>query len=891
MNLLADFWERRPLGPGDRCSAWTSPSFDVSVYEIFSALAAGAALLFPAEEVRTSTGAFVRWLSTAGITAAYVPPFMLEELAAEAERAPGAFPLRRLLVGVEPIPEPLLARIAVAIPGVCIVNGYGPTETTVCATLHAVDPAAAREGNAPIGGPVRNTRVLVLDAHLRPVPAGVPGELYAGGAGLARGYLGRAELTAERFVPDPLSGEPGARLYRTGDRVRWRDDGVLEWVGRVDQQLKVRGFRVEPGEVEAVLLEHPGVRRAVVTAPEDGAGRRRLAAYVVPEAEGSCTAGSLESFLRERLPAHMVPAAFVVLDALPLTPGGKTDRRALPAPEALQGDAEELVMPRTEAERTLAAVWSEVLRVERVGVHDDFFALGGDSIVAIQLSSRAARAGLRFSLRELFRSPTVAALARVASRPGVADAEQGAVEGPVPLTPVQAWFLARELPEPHHFNHAMLLEPGERLDAEVLRGAVAALLEHHDALRLRFAREGGTWTQRCAAPGGEVPFERVDLSALPDAALREEIGRAAAGRQGSLDLEHGPLVRAVLFDAGPERAQRVLLVVHHLAVDAVSWGVLLEDLESACRQLSRGEAPRLPEKTTSFRRWAERLHAYARSEEPKTELPFWTEQARAAAPLPVDLAGGENTAGSARTVVSTLGEEETRALLTGVPAAYRTQVNDVLLCALAQAFRAWTGERTLRIHLEGHGREDLFPGVELGRTVGWFTSLFPVRLELEGEEPGEALGSVKEQLRAIPRRGIGYGVLRHLSDDPEVREALARAPEPEVSFNYLGQLGQGLSGESLFRPAREPVGPGSSPLGRRAHLLEVDARVSGGRLQVGWTYGEHVHARATVERLAEEYARALRTLIAHCTAPGAGGLTPSDFPLARISRAGLDRLA
>jgi amino acid adenylation domain-containing protein len=413
--LLADLQDRLPLGPGDRCAAWTSPGFDVAVYETFSALVSGAALLHPDDETRATPGAFVRWLAENEVTGAYVPPFMLGELAARAEQGP-PLALRRLLVGVEPIPAALLARIAAAVPGLRVVNGYGPTETSICATLHDVGPAAPREGRAPIGRPVRGTRVRVLDAALRPVPAGVAGELYAGGEGTARGYLGRAGLTAERFVPDPFAPVPGARLYRTGDRVRWRDDGVLEFLGRTDHQVKVRGFRVEPGEVEAALRRVPGVAGCTVVAREDASGDRRLAAYVV----GGVPADTLRAALRRVLPAHMVPGAFVPLDALPLTPNGKVDRQALPAPAwAAAPDAH--VAPRTPVEAAMAAAWAEVMGVERVGVHDDFYALGGHSLLAVRLVARLrADLGVELPLRLLFETPTVAQLAAAVGAPGAA---------------------------------------------------------------------------------------------------------------------------------------------------------------------------------------------------------------------------------------------------------------------------------------------------------------------------------------------------------------------------------------------------------------------------------------------------------------------------------------
>jgi amino acid adenylation domain-containing protein len=417
VNLLADLQARRPLGADDRCSVWTSPGFDVSVYEMFSALTAGAAVVVPDEAVRPLPAEFVRWLADERVTAAYVPPYMLPELAQQAGERPGAFALRRLLVGVEAIPEPLLRRILAALPGLRIVNGYGPTEATVCATLHDVEPASGREGNTPIGRPVRNTYVHVLDEGLQPVPPGVPGELYAGGAGVARGYLGRPELTAERFVPDPFPETPGARLYRTGDRVRWLPSGQLEFLGRIDQQVKVRGFRIEPGEIEAVLREHPAVRDAVAAVREDVPGTRQLVGYVVPRDGAAPDAAELRGWLRDRLPEYMVPSAFVALDAVPLTPNGKTDRRRLPAPAQVEQERS-YAAPAEGTEAEVGRIWEEVLGVERMGVHDHFFERGGHSLKATQVVSRVRSAfGADLTLRDLFDAPTLGEFAaRVEAR-------------------------------------------------------------------------------------------------------------------------------------------------------------------------------------------------------------------------------------------------------------------------------------------------------------------------------------------------------------------------------------------------------------------------------------------------------------------------------------------
>jgi acyl-coenzyme A synthetase/AMP-(fatty) acid ligase len=409
-SLLADVQRRAPIGEGDGCSLWTSTSFDVSVYEIFSALLAGGRLCIPPGEARLEAGAFLDWMEAREVQSAYLPPYFLPELRERVSRSPGRARLRRLLVGVEPIAEPLLAEIRRSVPGLRVINGYGPTETTICATLHDVPGAARGERVTPIGAPAANTRVFVLDARMRPVPIGVVGELYVGGVGVARGYLDRPALSAERFVPDPLSGEPGARLFRTGDLGRWLPEGALAFAGRTDAQVKVRGYRIEPGEIEARLAEHPAVREAVVLAREDAPGEKRLVAYVVGEGAG---ADLLRSHLGERLPEHMVPAAYVRLDAMPLTPSGKVDRKALPAPDGDAFATRGYEAPLGETEQIVAGIWAELLGAERVGRRDHFFELGGNSLLATRLVFRIRREmDVELSVSDVFEKPELSLLAQ-----------------------------------------------------------------------------------------------------------------------------------------------------------------------------------------------------------------------------------------------------------------------------------------------------------------------------------------------------------------------------------------------------------------------------------------------------------------------------------------------
>ncbi|HEX2190457.1 MAG TPA: amino acid adenylation domain-containing protein, partial [Longimicrobiaceae bacterium] len=878
--------DRFGLRAGETFAALASPAFDIWGFETFAPLLAGAQVrLLPPEAVRDADR-LAGELAT--VDAFHAVPALMREVVRRVRSGPGTLPgLRRVFVGGDAIPAELPAEMREAFPAAELWAMYGPTEATiVCAG--SVVPAGGAAGHV-VGRPLPGASLYVCDAGGTPVPAGVPGELWIGGEGVARGYLGRPELTAERFVPDPFGGVPGARLYRSGDRVRWTADGTLEFLGRTDEQVKVRGYRVEPGEVEAALLAQEGVREAVVVAREQAPGDLRLVAYVVPATGAAPAPAALRAGLRERLPEHMVPAAFVALERLPLNANAKVDRRALPAPE--WGGGAEHVAPRTPAEHALAEVWREVLRVERVGVHDRFFEMGGDSILAIRVATAARRAGLEILPRHLFEHGTIAALAQLAGTAAPAAADRGPVTGEAPLTPVQRRFFAQEGPAPHHYDQALLLVPRQPLDGGLLERAVAGLASHHDALRLRFRRGAGGWTQSHAAPGGRAPVVEVDLARLDGAGRGRALAAAADRVQASLDLDRGPIFRVARFAAADGEGERLLLAVHHLAVDGVSWRILLEDLETAYGQLERGEALRLPPRTTSWKEWAERLAEHAGAPEVAAEAGYWLAQAREpAAPLPLDDAGAEDTAGRARIVEAQLDAEETEALLREVPAAYRTRIDEVLLCALGRALARWTGSGRLRVELEGHGREEeRFPGVDLSRTVGWFTSVYPVLLDLPGDGgPGEALRAVKEQLRAVPGRGLGYGLLRWGAGGAAAE--LEEAPAAEVAFNYLGQVDGAVSAGGFF--AFAPEGPGASQDPRRArtHRLEVTGVVSGGRLGVAFGYGAAVLRRDTVEALAAGFLEELRGLVAHCRGAEAGGYTPSDFPLAGLGQAALDRL-
>ena len=1311
-NLVA--WHQREfeVNADDRATLLAGPAFDASVWEIWPYLTAGASLWPVPPDVRTSPPALVDWYRAHGITIGFLPT-PLAALVFE-EPWPAESRMRVLLTGGDRLPRHPPAGLP------CLVyNNYGPAENTVVATCGLLAPASAATGVPLIGRPIAHVQAYVVEPGGSPAPPGVPGELWLGGAGLARGYRGRPDLTDAAFVANPFPGTPGDRLYRTGDRVRRLADGSLAFLGRIDDQVKIRGVRIEPAEIEATIRAHAAVQDVVVVARADGEGSRRLVAYVVadprgqssivdgdgcqqqridewrqlyenvyakaeapaepsfnihgwnstytgqpipagemrdwvertvdrlrdlrprrvleigcgtglllfrlapaceeycgvdfsrealayidghldrfglrdivglhqrradqledlplqhfdlvvlnsvvqyfPGAEyltrvldeaiartapggtvfvgdvrnletldafhlavaleqavpvesasvlrdrahraaaqerelviapaffsalaaarprlgdvqitakrgdavneltqfrydarlrlgggsrsvrpartldwtavtggveaqgileaieraieaepgpvlithipdgrvrGACAAFAatsamtaaelreearaaasgaidperlwrlgerlhrrvdvgwtvphgpaiaagevdawfgprgdaaavapddalcasrpdrvaplaalannplhrllveqlaprLRDFVQQRLPDGMVPSAFVWLDRLPLTPNGKVDRRALPPPDDARPRVRQpYVEPRTPVERTLAEIWASALGLARVGVDDNFFELGGDSILSIQIVSRAKQAGIGLTATHVFQHQTIAALARAAGAEA-APAEVAEVTGPVRLTPIQRWFFEQDFAEPHHFNQAVMIEMGPRPNVAALGRAIRAVVDAHDALRFRFTLESSGWQAHAVAADAAKPvaLQHHDVSGLPAEEAGRFIEASATALQASLDLSEGALLRAALFEGAG--TSHLFLVIHHLVVDAVSWRILLEDLNAAYASQLAGAAVAAPPRTTSYLAWGHELARHADTPEVRAELPFWLQQtAGDAVPLPrdfdvdVDVDAG-NLAESARDLRVALPAAETQQLLRDVPQVYRTRINDVLLTALLRAFVPWTGRDSLRLHLEGHGREPLSGHLDLSRTVGWFTSLYPVSLGLpSGGGPGDAIKAVKEQLRRVPCHGVGYGMLRYLSGDDDVRGALASQAAPEIAFNYLGQLSAARGAQSATPPL-EWCGPNRSAKARRHTIIEINSSVTDGRLLSTWTYSERLHRRATIAALAERFLQELRILIEHCRAPEAGGYTPSDFANADLSQDDLDRV-
>jgi amino acid adenylation domain-containing protein/non-ribosomal peptide synthase protein (TIGR01720 family) len=802
-SLLTQQMRAFEVGAGSRVLQFAALSFDAAAWELCMSLLSGACLVVAPPERVMPGDTMAALVAEAGVTHVTLPPTALSVL-------PDLPSVTTLVVAGEACPPALTGQWS---QGRRMINAYGPTETTVCATMSA---PVHGEVVAPIGRPIVNAQVYVLDAALNPVAPGVVGELYVAGAGLARGYLHRSALTSERFVANPF-GAPGTRMYRTGDLARWTPAGELEYIGRADHQVKVRGFRIELGEIENVLEHQDGVERATVIV-RDG----KIVAYVVGEVD--------QEAVKEVLPEYMVPAAHVRLDALPLLPNGKIDRKALPAPDYTADSSG--VAARTPREELLAGLFAEVLGVPAVSVDDGFFHLGGDSILSIQLVARARAAGLVVTAKDVFQHQTVEALALVATEASNVQADPDAGIGRFAPTPIMHWL--RSLGGPSNgFNQSMVVDIPADLSRERLVEALQALLDTHDALRLRLL------------PDGDI--EVRPRNAVSAAEILHEGDFASAASW--LNPLAGKVFRAI------RDGDKLLVVVHHLAVDGVSWRILLPDLHDAIA--GRPLAPA----TFSVREWSQRLHAQAKDR--LDELPLWREVVQAKDFLP-PIVPGRDVVATLREVSMSLPPEATEPLLTTVPAAVHGSVDDVLLAGLALAVQRWRGlSEPVLVDMESHGRPD---DVDTSRTVGWFTSLAPIRLD-PGDDESQAIKRVKEQRRALPDNGIGYGLLRYLLG----REELATSPR--LGFNYLGRFA--ATTESVAGP------PGRDADMPATHTLQLSAvtedTADGPRLTATWQWPSALLTEAEVTELATLWFAALRSLAGR---EDTGGYTPSDLFLA-----------
>ena len=867
--LAYDYIKEFKPGPSKRFLQFFSYSFDGSVGDFFMTLFKGASLYLVAKEESTPDSGLVKLIQRHKITNAYLPPSILAVLRSE------DFPDLATVASGGDVCTPELVR-KWADKNRKYYNGYGPTETTVCATLYLTNHLSKDANSVPIGKPIPHYRTYILDKYLNPVPIGVSGELYIGGKGVTRGYLNRPDLTAEKFLPDPYSKEDGARMYASGDLCRYLPDGNIEFLGRIDQQVKIRGFRIELGEIESALLNHPAVNETVVLA-KGPAGNKQLVAYLVTQKMQKPSISDLRDFLKNRLPEYMIPAYFMFLDKMPVSAVGKIDRRQLPEPELSRDSLKEkFVAASDEREKILVDIWKELLNLDMVGIKDNFFELGGDSILSIQMIARARQRGLHITPKQLFETPTIEGLAASAGTAPIVHAEQETVSGPLTLTPIQRYFFEQNLSNPHHWNQSLMLEVSAPLDTDVLLQVVRALIRQHDVLRLRFNKDGKeNDSAYFSDQTGESSFKVYDFSTRTAKEQITAIKTEAERLQASLNIWDGPLFQVAYFKRDSAHFDRLFIVIHHLVIDGLSWRILTEDLLTAYEQASQGQSIQLPPKTTSFQYWAQSLEKYAHSEVIQNELDFWLQMLPSTKPvIPVDITGGINTEESAKAVSIELSEEKTKALLQEVPSVYNTEINDALLTALFKAYKRWSGQTQFFLQLEGHGREQIAEDIDVSRTVGWFTTMYPLLLKSNQiADTGALFKSIKEQLRKIPNKGIGYGLHRYILNNIQ----LSRAGKPDISFNYLGQFDQLLQKDGFFRTVHDLETHERGIENIREFLIDISASVKNNRLFIQFIYSKNIHKAENMKTFASWFKEELNDLIEFCRSAEAGGYTPSDF--------------
>ncbi|MEO1740944.1 MAG: amino acid adenylation domain-containing protein [Cyanobacteria bacterium J06629_9] len=867
-----------PLTQGKGVPVHGSIGFDATITSLFAPLLTGQTLLFDLgeTEIESIEAALALDTSIIKLTPAHLKA--LEPLLLARPESILGLP-KALVIGGEALYPHHLSFWKEHFPEVTLFNEYGPTEAVVGCCVHQV--THGQNDAVPIGHPIPGTHLYVLDQYFEPVPVGVPGELYIGGVGVARGYLNRPDLTAERFIPNPFGSQADgfSTLYKTGDMACYRPDGALEYLGRRDGQIKLRGFRIELGEVEAALCQHPQVEQAVVVLSEKNHQQQSLIGYVVAsDAESfDVLATELEQQLAQALPPYMVPSHLLPLDRLPLTVNGKVDRQALPIPNVLASGSVS-VSPKTEREAILLEIWQAILGQTQVGTDDNFFNLGGDSISAMQIVAKARQRGLHLTPAQLFQHQTLAEQAAVAVEKS-SQIETEPATGEAPLGPIQQDFFAQGLPQPHHYNQSVMLSVDANTNVKAVEIVLQRLVQHHDALRLRFGQTAGVWTQRYAAVDSvQVPLDVLDLTAG-----RQDLDEVVSTLQASLNLSQGPLFRGALLrlDAG----YRLLLVAHHLVVDGVSWRILLQDLVTLYGQISADQPLSLPPRTTAFGQWTHHLLKQSF----KAERGTWEAICRPVSALPVDDESGQNTVADRAEVLVSLGSQQLEQL-----GALESRLDIILLTGLAQTLTQWSRCDTTTIDIEGHGRHVWDDSLDLSRTVGWFTALFPVRLLFSPGSPRTQLSDVEAQLQQIPNRGVGYSVLRskYLSSKDSAQTLESPA---EVSFNYLGQLDfetdqgpiRGLAPESLvaMRGAGNPC----------QYQFEVvsftcGSEKDGKQLQVCWRYSQQRYQRSTIAALAQRYLNNLLSLIAQPLAEQPVAQQANRFSASQVDTQQLNQL-
>lgn len=863
-----------------------SHCFDISIWQMFSAMLVGGTTVIYSNEMNFDPLKLVNQIEQDGITILELVPSILSIMLNYLENH--SIPLTHLnylLVTGEPVKATFIKKWFELYPNIKVVNAYGPTEASDDVTHHIMSQAPDEHGIVPIGKPIQNFRIYIVDQHMNLCPIGVKGEICVSGLGVGKGYLNDPEKTKKVFTTDPFVKGRTERLYRTGDIGAWLPDGSIQFYGRQDFQVKIRGFRVELGEIEQRLVEHENVKDAVVVEYEDAYNNKNLCAYIV--LKSSMNMNDLRSFLSRKLPVYMVPGFFVEVEHIPLTLNGKINKKALPSPkEGLLED--HYSAPRNQVEEILVKVWAEVLGANRVGISENFFYLGGDSIKALQVSVNLMTYNLKLDIKDLFLYPTIEELSQYVSFNN-RTVNQSIVTGSVELTPIQYWFFEQQFPNMNHWNQSAMLQKNDgEFNESMIRTIFNQIVKHHDLLRVAYtiSEEGTTQYIRGIDEGPFFELETFDFSREAD--CEALIKNKANQIQESIDLQQGPIMRLGLFKT-PD-SDHLLIVAHHLVMDGLSWRVILEDFSAGYLQSLQQQEIRFQDKTDSYQEWASKLFKYANGEEVQREITYWMNmEQQYVGPLPKDYDATTNSKNTSETAILRFTGEETNTLLKHVNQAYNTMIDDILLTALVLAVKSWKGEAKLLINLEGHGRESILEDINVSRTVGWFTSEYPVLIDIEGvNDLPNQIKAIKEILRKVPNKGIGYNILKYLTD-VDKKADLRFNLKPEMSLNYLGQFDREITTD-LFRPSPYSTGSNTDLATKRQFNIEINALVTEGELQCNFTFDANEYEKSTIRAVMNHFKSHLLKVIDHCRNITYTELTPSDFMYDRMSLEELDQL-
>ncbi|UAA39459.1 amino acid adenylation domain-containing protein [Paraneptunicella aestuarii] len=807
-----------------------------------------------------------------------------------------------LIFAGEPLTQRVVEIVNTLQPDCKVYNNYGPTETTI-SKLSTSELKSSELSSIYLGKPLDNTLVYILDRNNKPVPVGVPGELHIAGDGVARGYLNRPELTQEKFIANPFahaqSGE-GSRMYKSGDLVRWLDDGNIEYLGRTDNQVKIRGFRIEVGEIEERLNQYPQIQDAVVVAQGEASDKKLIAFYVASNTKGEelveLDNEMLRAWLQQSLPDYMLPMAFVSLEGIPLTPNGKVDRNALARKDISLESKEAYVAPRNAREKQLVAIWSDILNLEaeKIGINDNFFELGGDSIKIIQVIYTASQHDIHFDINDMFDYQSIRELMENCDTSGSREiiSEDGILEGEVQLGPVQAHFFEHAQTDVHHYNQSILLNLNVGLSTEDLQSIVTALARQHDVLRLRFTKTSNGWQQRYLGSvpdtSSELGIHSYDIAAVQQDQIADYVKEVCNQWQSSLDLENGPIMRWIWFDSKGNSSDQLAIIIHHLAVDGVSWRILLEDLNHLIGQQLTRKPLQLSDKRSSYRDWVNSLAAYKDSEQGQKDLGFWIEQSQKAQGLDNALESKTWRNDDILDIRVQLSKSSTQKLLKHCHQAYGTDINDLLLTAVVLSYCQATGNDGLMLDLEGHGREQLDPAIDITKTLGWFTSIYPVIFQLSNpQDIGQSIKEIKSTLHEIPNKGVGFSVFRYINR----HESVQSIPEAQVVFNFLGDF-QSIekdSGGNYFSLSEQATGDAISRQKEVNKPVKINGLVAFEQLSFTFKYPKEWKEQP-IGQWQTCFIEALEALIEHCCDAPRLGYTPDDFPLLSASLSQLDDL-